>query len=120
MSRKRRELGLREAEIDQEAVDADLEPPLSVEEEEQAERDEHDSARDLDQRVAVAEPAERSHRAGEREARDEERRSEAEGVRGEQDGPLQHRAARAREDQHRAENAADARRGANSERPAEQ
>src|SRR4051794_40586321 len=82
-------LRLRQAEVDQGPVDGDLEPPLAVEEEQEPQRDEHDPARYLDQHVAVAEPAERSHRPGEREAGDHERSAQPERVGGEQHRPLQ-------------------------------
>src|SRR5256885_7744338 len=46
--------------------------PVAVEEEEQAEADEDEAARDLDHRVAVAQPAEGSHRPGESDPREQE------------------------------------------------
>src|SRR4051794_24616187 len=72
------------------AIQGDVQPPVAVEEEEQAERDEDHAARNLDQLVAIAHPTERRHRARERDACDEEGGAEAERVRGEECGAFQH------------------------------
>src|SRR5437868_4992755 len=80
-----------------------------MEEEEEAEGDERDSAHDLDGGVAVADPAERRHRAPEGEAGGEERGAETEGVRGEQQGTAQHGPRVAREHEHGGQHRSDAR-----------
>ena len=96
-----------------------MEPPVAVEEEKQSEGNEHDTAHDLDDHVAVAEPSERAHRAGERHAGEEEGTGQAQRVRGEEHGSLQHRPRVAREDEYRREHRPDARCGTNGERAAE-
>src|SRR3954454_7944767 len=57
-------------------VERGVQPPAPVEEEQEAERDERRTADGADDGVVVADPAERVHRVGERDAGEDERRPE--------------------------------------------
>ncbi len=78
------------------------------------------AAHDLDDVVAVAQPAERAHRPRERDAGEEERRGKPERVRGKEHRALHDRPRVARKHEHRGEHRPDARRGADGKRAAEE
>src|SRR6266511_6450517 len=74
------------------AIEGDAEPPVAVEEEQQAEHDEHRPTQALDQEGVITHPTEDGHRTGERNPREQEREAETSRVGHEQeraahDGP---------------------------------
>src|SRR4051794_13436909 len=104
-----------EADLRHQFVQRRGEPPAAVEEEQQAEGDERRAARDADDPVVVAHPAERPHGVREGDAGEDERGAEPERVGDEQHDALRDRPARAREHEDRGEDGADAGRGADGE-----
>ena len=104
----------------EEAVQVDAEDVEALEEEQQAERDEHRASDHLDRPVVVPQPAERPHRAREDRSREHEGDGKPERVDGEEEGALGDRVGRPREDEGRGEDRADAGRGADGERTSEQ
>src|SRR6266508_2010183 len=81
-----------------------------MEEKEQPERDEGQASGGANDRVVIAEPAERAQRLREGDSGQEKRRAQSRGVRREEDRPT-HDLLGAREDEDRGENRPDARRG---------
>ena len=97
-----------------------VEPPVLPEEEQEAERDQRHAADDPDHDVVVAHPAERAHRACERDPGEEKSDADPERVREEQHRATEHRARTACEHEHRRQDRADARRRADREGGPEQ
>jgi hypothetical protein len=91
-----------------------------VEEKQQAQGDEHQSAADPDHDVVVSKPPERAHRLRESDSGEQEGEAEARRVRREQDGSPKHRAGIAGQDEDRRQDRSDARCGANRESRSEQ
>jgi predicted metal-dependent hydrolase len=67
-----------EADLRQQLVEREVQPPAAIEEEQQAERDEDGAAPAADEGVVVAHPPERAHRVRERDAGEDERGAQAE------------------------------------------
>src|SRR5579872_4379468 len=72
--------GAVESDLLEELVERDPEPPVAVEEEQQAEPHEHRARYETQRAVMGADPAERLHRVGEGDAREDEGGAEAERV----------------------------------------
>src|SRR5262249_9742068 len=70
-----------EPDLREQLVERDAEPPIAVEEEQQPEEDQRRPGRDLDHLVVGSHPAERAHRMGESDPREDEGGAEAERVR---------------------------------------